>query len=474
MIDIYINNNQSELDGNRKECNIIYEAFKVRHPNGFHLRRYMPKGWDGKIEFIRANGKFSTGLLQRVVDKCKELNIEVELVDERETDVKLNRKLVTEGLREYQGEALETITTNKIHGIRMPRGTIKAATNAGKTHISAAIHNQYKTKTIFLMNSKELYVDARKDMPSLITHGTIGWIDSKEIVWGDFMICMVATTRNRIKSIAHILKDYRALIVDEHDMADNKTNKTVIENLYNTIIRIGLSGTGNVSKLKKDLPKNWRLEGFFGAELYAITNRKLIDMGISSEVEVTFLKGFWGSSKATTGNWMEDMEEFIVKNSDRNKIVLKRSKYHWEQGRKSQLIVAQRKKHILRLYKRFVKHYGPEVKIDWVHSARKERLKITQEFMDGKLDILIGSMIIKRGKNFKKMDYMINAGGGKSPENILQLIGRAFRGCKFYEDFLDKGKYLAPHSRKRFIYYKNEKLKVNLPDGVKSVYTFNR
>lgn len=459
MITVRVSNNVCKIAGPAKETNKLYKDFQVKHPAAFHVQRYMPKGWDGKINFMTNAGSIKSGLLQYLVDLCDKYKIKYELYDDRIDDIRLKRKYNPDlDMRDYQRDGAIAVIKNEIVGIRWPRGTIKVATNGGKTYMSADIHNHYQTKSIFLMNSKELFEDAIADMPKLITHGTVGWISSKEIKWGDFMICMVSTMKNRLPQIIGKLAAYRVLIVDECDMAANKTNKKVIEALYHTVVRVGLSGTINASKLKKDLPKNMTLEGFFGKELYAITNRMLIDKGVSSEVAVKFVRG--NTEDTTYGDWMEDMTQLIVNNKKRNRKILKRSAYHWQKGRKNQLIISQRQAHIVKLYKIFKKHYGDTARIEWVHHKRKERFKITKDFMEGKIDILIGSMILKRGKNFKMMDYMCNAGGGKSPENILQLIGRAFRGCKHYEDLWDLGLYLKKWSRKRHVYYKNEKLQV--------------
>lgn len=468
MIEIAITNNYCQIFGNAKEANKLYKAFKVRNVNAFFLRKYMPKGWDGKMDFITQKGKFKTGLLQRVIDTCKELGIKFELEDNRTESEELQgvitkryAELTKDPQRSYQRTALEAIINNKVEGILFPRGAIKAATNAGKTVISAGIHMAYKSKTIFLMNSKELFIDALVEIPKF-TGKPVGQISSNKIEWADFMVVMVGTLRNRLKDpvIARQLAGYHVLIVDEADMADNKTNKKVIEFLFNTVVRIGLSGTIFVSKLAKDKPKNYNLEGFFGPEIFDISNRALIDLGVSSEVAVKFVRG--NIDDTVDGEpWADEYDRLIIKNKVRNKKVLKRSQYHWKHKRRTQLIIAQRHEHITRLYKLFKKKYPPETRIEWVHHSRKDRFQVTQDFMDGKIDILIGSMILKRGKNFKKMNYMMNAGAGKSVENILQLLGRAFRGCKHYEDMWDEGLHLKRHSRKRATYYRNEKIKVN-------------
>lgn len=466
MITIQVTNNVCTLSGHRKQTLRMFKEFQVRNPNAFHLRKYMPPGWDGKKPFITNGGKFDTGMLERVYAKARELGFGVKMIDRRVgmPEPKLESKRLKKlTLRDYQFDSVKAVVLNKLKKLPMPRGTVKVATNGGKTYISAGVYLAYRQPTIFLMNSATLFHDAIRDIPAMIGE-PVGQVSSKKIEWANFMVCMVATTKNRLKDpkFRKELSQYRVLIVDECDMAANKTNQKVMQNLYNCTVRVGLSGTVAMTKLKKDLIKNYTIEGYFGPKLYDITNRALIDLGISSEVAVKFVRGYKQKEEDETlgMGWMEDYTKYIVKNGRRNKKVLDRSIHHWKKGRQSQLIIAQRKDHIERLYKRFRKHYGPEVKIDWVHSERKGREKISEDFMDGEIDILIGSMILKRGKNFKKMNFMMNAGAGKSPENIIQLLGRAFRGCKFYEDMHDESYYLRKWTRAREVLYKREKIKV--------------
>lgn len=480
MIDITIKNSVSKVSGLAKDTLKVYKAFGVKNPNAFFLRRHMPKGWDGQFHFIKDNGNFDTGLLPRVIEFCKEVGIKYELHDERDKKFLKRAELVTHNAsweyRDYQLEAVKSVVDLKIAGKRFPRCTIKAATNAGKTGISAGIYLSYKkAPTIFLMNSKELFDQALEELPVLLGE-SVGQISSKKIEWADFMVVMVQTLKNRLNTITPKLANYKVLIVDECDLAANKTNKKVIGALHTTVVRVGLSGTVNASKLKKDQIKNWTIEGFFGPEAYDISNRALIDKGVSSEVAVRFIKGNRDTIEAN--GWQDEYEKGIVENKLRNKKCLKRVMYHLSKGRSNQLIIAQRHKHIMNLLDLFnkAKKKGlleKDIVIDWVHHERKDRAKVVAAFKEGKVDILIGSMILKRGKNFPLMKFMINAGGGKGIENTLQLLGRAFRGCKHYEDFLDRGEYLSKHSRRRYIYYKNEKLKVSLPKGIDNLNNLN-
>ena len=61
--------------------------------------------------------------------------------------------------------------------------------------------------------------------------------------------------------------------------------------------------------------------------------------------------------------------------------------------------------------------------------------------------------------------YMVNAAGGDSHINALQLIGRSIRTHQtkekvYYEDFADIGMYLSRHSKHRYKFYVAEKFKV--------------
>ena len=88
-----------------------------------------------------------------------------------------------------------------------------------------------------------------------------------------------------------------------------------------------------------------------------------------------------------------------------------------------------------------------------------------QGFRQGKIDILVSTTIIARGKNFPKLKYMINAAGMSSEEKTIQFLGRLVRTYKgkdkvYLDDIQYQGPYLSRHSRRRARYYRKEKLKV--------------
>lgn len=465
MVRIQVNNNAITLHGSMKTLNEVYDSLAVRNPNAHYLRRYMKPGWDGKYHLIKENGTGKTGILPAVYSLLKEMGHKVEFEDFRgmeEIKYKIPKRLGTFKFRPYQVDALRAIARNKVGDLWFPRGIIKAATNAGKTAISAGIHKMFKQKTILLTNSTELFEQGLEEWEQLLP-GKVGYVGKGKAVWNDFMVCMVKTLSNNARKYANELHKYKVVIVDECDLANNKTFDGVLKYLFNAPIKVGLTGTIFMSKLKKDELKAVYSKEKFGELLYDISNKKLIDEGYSSKVEIKIIKG--NTKKVPTDlTWKEVYEKFIVLNGQRNKRVVKRVVTKYLAGKKPILVIGQRQKHIKIMYNRLSKAL-PGAKIGWVHHDRKGRFDIVNDFKNGYLEILVGSMILKRGKNFPLMQYMLNAAGGKGPEGAIQLLGRATRKhvskeVTEYEDMWDEGNYLKSHSRRRVAYYKNEQIPV--------------
>lgn len=468
MIFIELNNNLGNLSGNNKQIRELADSLSVRNPNAFYIRRYMPPGWDGYQQYIKDSGNFSTGLLPQIVDYIKAKKWEYKIIDKRITS-KYNRKVSKDlnGIpyRDNQYETLVSIFNNKVGGILFTRGIIKAATNAGKTNIIAGVYDTCKLKSIAIINNKDLYEQmVREDMPKLLP-GKFGYMQGKNLLWGDLMICMAQTLIQRLKDprVSKKLLEYEVVLVDEGDLSDNKTMKTILKALYQTHIRLCFSGSVLVSKLAKYKIKNQNIKSYYGDLISSITNKELIELGISNEVKIIINKGNT-RFREKHGGFDEAYMLNIVKGKERNNKVLKRVKYHLSNGRTNILITVKLHKHVKILYKLLSENIDG-ANIEWVHHSRSNRADIIRKFKEGKVDILISSLIVKRGLNFPLMKAMINASGGLSPENALQLLGRATRKHEskkytYYEDFYDYGPYLERHSKRRILTYSNEGLAI--------------
>lgn len=463
---IILTNNKSKIEGPAKLLIKLRNnpLFAIRAKGAFFSRAFQTRQWDGFIRFISERGYLDTGKVPQLVRVLKELDEEVDIIDQREGHIKaedIPRRIGKFESRKYQFEALKSIKYNKLEGLSFPRGVIGAATNAGKTYISCALYKMYNQPTLFLINSKELLEQALEEIPQIIP-GKVGYLASSVgEKWNDFMIVMVQTAVARLDRVGNKLLKYKVVLVDECDLATSASYKKLLGYTFNSFVRVGLSGSAYSDPRKKE--KNEKLRGIFGEELFKITNKNLMEQGYSSWVRVTMMNG---NTIYKEDDFNEEYTRGIIKSKERNRKVVKRVKHHYKQKRLPILVIVKNHKHVELLYKRLMKEESlKDLKISWVHHKRKDRKVVVRKFKDGAVDVLVGSYILKRGKNFPLMKAIINAGGGDSIANVLQILGRATRTHEdkdytYMDDFYDKGTYIRSHSLHRFQTYKNEGLQI--------------
>jgi superfamily II DNA or RNA helicase len=478
---IIVNNNRCKLVGHVSLILKLREhpAFCIRSKGAFFAPAFQKGIWDGRIRFISESGTFDTGMLPKIIDVLEGIISEskkfkgekIKLIDEREPIIpkKVPTILGDSELRDYQREAIIALKRNKVKKLPFPRGIIAGATNFGKTITAAGIHATYGKKTLLLLNSKDLFRDAIKTIPKYLP-GQVGILASgHDTEWNDFMIVMVPTAYKRLKELKQIFPKYEVVLVDEGDLATSKTYKSVLNETYNSYVRIALTGTAMVDKRQK--VKNERLRSTFGNIIHQTKNIELIKKGVSSDVRVLIHKG--NRTVKEPRNYDYEYELGIIKNKERNKKIVNVAIQDVKDDALPMLIITKNHAHVNRLFKRIKKlsdivgHEFFGLKIDWVHHKRKDRQEVIEKFETGKLDILVGSYILKRGKNFPLMCSVNHAGAGDSMAGVLQILGRATRKHEVKKftrvhDYDDEGAYLKSHSKHRIITYKNEQLKVTI------------
>jgi superfamily II DNA or RNA helicase len=470
MVRIEINNhNTYQLVGNLKVLTKLYKSFKIKHPQAFFLRKsgVMPRGWDGHLDYITEGLKFRSGLLPSVCEKLKELGEKVKIIDNT-TDFKVKPKMVKQvgnnTPRPYQLQCLKNIIYNKVEGHNFYQGVVDGATNAGKTTIMAMVYLSFRRKipAIVLVKDGDLFEQLKRELPGLLPKEDLGFVRGKEINFNKFTVVMVQTLSPKVKLYTHHLSKFGIVLVDEADEGGSKTYKNILNQLYNAKVRIGLSGTIYMSKLKKDLKNNMDLKCFFSEVIFKITKREMVDLGYSTDVVVKLWPG--SNLPGIKGDYQSEYDINITKNKHRAKVGAELLRKAATKGRLPGLIVYRFHDHGELLYKIYTKH-NPRLKIALVHGQTKNRKQILKDFRDGKIDVLIASFIVKRGKNFPLVKYIQNASATDSNETVSQIMGRGERtheSKKRYnlDDFIDTGIYLSRHARHRLRYYKQENFKV--------------
>ena len=470
------NCNICELDVPLKYANKLYNDMAIRHPGAFYLRTRCKgmSNWDGKIKYISKNGTFKIGLLPMVMEKLHSYGCKPKVVDLRAPYQVASKPITQIGnykLRPEQVDALNHILKNKIDGNPFHIGVIDATVNFGKSLLMAALYLSFKRKlkTLLITQDADWLNQSRDEFKNYLPGEDITFVQGSNIKnWENFSIGMIQSISRNIKKYQKELAQIDMVLVDEADLAGNKMYQNVITHLFNTRVRIGLSGTIYMSKLAKDKVKNMNLESFFGKKLYEFRLAQSIKKGYSTNTIVKMVP---------SDPWIKDFEsqyydypgiyeETITNQVFAWEIVLDRLRFNIAYGRTPALVVCKFIKHAENLYNYLsIKLRKQKIAVVHVNTKPKIRNQIIKDFREGKIDILISTTIIARGKNFPLLRYMINAASMDSQEKSIQFLGRLVRTSStktkvYLDDIHYKGDYLTRHGKHRKSYYSKEKLKV--------------
>lgn len=471
------NCNQCVLDIPFKYANILYNDFAIKHPNSFYLRTRVRgmKDWDGKIKFINKSGTFKIGLLPAVVNKLNEYGYsDFKVVDNRKPVPVITKPIKQIGdfkLRPEQVTAVSSILNSRLKGTPFHIGVIDYSVNAGKSLIMSAIYLSFqrKLKTLLITNDSDWLKQAKEEFKRYLPNETITFVQGSKISnWANFSIGMVQSLSRNVKSYQSELTKIDMVLVDEADLASSKTYQNVITHLYNTRVRIGLSGTIYLSKLAKDRVKNLTLESFFGTKLAEFRLKDSIAKGYSTNTLIKMIptQPWYGNWTSKTYTYQDEYDDTIVENSNSYQLVLDRLTYNMRYGRLPALIVCKFVKHA-ELMSKFLKYKLPNLKIEAIHVKTPDKLRnsVLENFRKGEVDILISTTIIARGKNLPLLKYLINTASMDSQEKSIQFLGRLVRTHQskrmvYLDDIHYQGTYLNRHGNHRKRYYLKEGLKV--------------
>lgn len=465
MVKIIVNNHKSRLIAPLKIKMQVRKVFAIKNKKAFWSPAFRQGNWDGYVRYIgEDSGLFSTGLLDQLCKHLDDLKKEYEIEDNREVFKDLHELNDMGGLefRDYQLESVKSVLNNRFKGIRYQRGILSEATNAGKSLIAAGIYASFsqKRKGLFLVNNKTLFEQSYSDLCKLLGKENVGRINSDITEWKRINICMVQTLGNRMKKdpkYKNYLAQVDIIIVDEADeVIGRKDCQSILNSSYNATIRIALTGTA----LKhKDPLRNQEQLSFFGPVLHTISNKQLVGLGVSTPPDIRIVLG--NSTVRYDNDYKAEYQEGIINNPMRHRRIWKLIVKSLERERKPILVLFKIHEHAREIMEQIPEELATKYRVNVVHGKTKFREKIFNRFNEGKIDVLIASYIIKRGKNLPRIKVLINAAGGDSEVILLQIFGRALRSHKTKKkviiyDFWDVGKYLQRHSKHRLIYYKNQ------------------
>ena len=450
----------------------LRKYLRVRVKGYQYSKQWKSKHWDGYKNFITTKGEFATGFLPMVAKFADDLGIQVEVEDQRTNIPRLNEEITEEiGVidgevwvgRDYQVEALKSINNYITVGgqeLYFPRGILDCATNAGKNSIAAMLINNLPKDTVivFMVSSSVIYDQAVEFFQQVLGKEKLGQVCAKYIDLQRVNVCMSKTLYNRANNSIQMerwLQGVNCLIVDESDEAGQEQYSKLLTKIH-APMRVFVSGT----PLDGDVVTAMVQIGLSGKVLYKVSNKELIDKGVSQLPNIKIINSDIKEVQNPFITYDIELDMYVHSSRKRCKKIAEIVEKH--KGEPI-LITFIHKQHGVFMYN-YLKEYfeGVGLKIAIAHGTTSDRDQVLRDYKKGKIDVLLASMIMKRGANIPVIRVGILAHAGKSKTTTKQIIGRLIRhdgenkDVMVYEFWDGPSKYLEKHSKERIKVYQSE------------------
>jgi len=451
----------------------IVRETKFDLPNKFYIQKAVqeknhglkPKNFDdiGTIfQFNKYSKSFNIGL----IDKIKTLLVQyseflkkpvnIEIIDERNQEI-MNSKLGTMpkvldmpfGLRKYQEEAIGSF----VHSGGM--GYIELGTGGGKTLLTAELIRQLDTKTLWIIDRKELLYQT-KDVFESVLGVECGLIGDGEFDLKDVTLATIQTLSKRINEkdylrynqLRKFLNEINFVIVDEAHHAAAQSYIDVFSYINNAKYRLGTTGTAKRDDGMQDI-----MFGLIGNIIYRKSTEELIKEGYLVNGHCMFFY----VPKEDVGKFDSYHEEYdgnIVNYEPRNNLIIRLADDYKD---KKMIILVSRVEH-----GNYLESQIPNSV--YIHGSLDSKLRqdYMQKFKESKSGVLIATLsIASEGLDIPDLDIIMNASGNKSDVKSIQTIGRVLRKIEdkktgFYIDFVDVGRWTRKHSNQRILTMRQE------------------
>ncbi len=452
-------------------ANLLSKELSVKAPNYWFSTKFKNGQWDGSIKFfLRPANTFPTGLLNKVLNFCKDSELTVQIDDMRTNVNEYTLQPVpdnysvsdTKDSRDYQVETINKIITSSVQGIPFMRGIVNIATNGGKTTIAEAIIKELypkltknNTNFLFVTHSKEIARQAKKSIEEDVGID-VGFIGDGKWDVKPVTVAIVTTLFSRMKKpeFKQLQETTIGFVADECHHSKATSWYEVFSTLNNACIRIGLTGTVDKSNPINEM----KLYSCTGEILNKISNEYLIDKGYSAkpicilftvttpELETEPYQDAYELGIVESEERLSCITEICDKEVSSNNTVLILVE-HIEHGHNIQ-------EELERLHKRVFFTNGT--------LSSDQRQELLDGLKEHSIDVLISTAILDEGVDVSNINSIIYARGMKSSRKLLQGLGRGLRkkadGSKlrFYDFIDDMNSKLLEHSLSRYNVLKSE------------------
>lgn len=434
------------------------------------------------VKFMVKNQLFFTGFIPRIIEYCKNQNIPLEIkegpssfnipIQHPSIDCKFLKGIT---FRPEQVELIKTALDRK-------RGTIIAPARTGKTVIAGGIIASLDTKSVFVVNTRDLLDQTVDEFKSFGFDVSIVGKGEKDLS-GKVVVATYQSLRTLLNTKEFSL--FGLIIIDEchHIKIEEGSYYDII---FKTLapFRIGITATYPTVEHEKLL-----VEGLLGPIIGEITHEEARELKIQAKPKLRLIKIPEQDALKNMSTYLEAYMFGIIKNRARNRLIMKTAVEYLEDDN-TVLIIVTRIQHgifLEDLFRKFYPEYNTPFlcgnadpatekrleKIERDLPLLKEKRKRTSRVLmlekerediletrqrlrensskrseyrkllsERKVKCVIATNIWNEGVNIPSLNVVINAGGSKSETPTIQMSSRSLTACPGKEygvivDFFD-------------------------------------
>ncbi len=417
------------------EVHVYYELadqFTFDVPGASFSPAYKKKFWDGKIRLFNIkNGQIYVGLLDRIIQFCKDHGYTYEFKDNKYygTPFEVNEYISKEGVKDY----MTAISKHKprdyqIEGVydalRHNRKLLISPTASGKSLMIYSIVRYFVEKrqnTLIVVPTTSLVEQMYKDFADY------GWdvgsfchkiYAGKERETNSQVI--ITTWQSIYKLPRKYFERFSVVVGDEAHQFKSKSLISIMTKLSDAKFRFGFTGTLDGSQTHK-----WVLEGLFGPSYKIIKTDELMKKGHLAKLDINVLLLKHPPNKFEN---FEEEVQYIINHNRRNNFI---KNLALDLKGNTLILFARVEKHGEPLYELINNNNTIENRnVFFIHGGvdTEDREKVREITEQENNAIIVASYgTFSTGINIKNLHNVIFASPSKSRIRNLQSIGRILR-----------------------------------------------